>query len=119
MDHHLSSIYYYFCRFIALVALSVTACSPAPASVEIIQREWEIDTQSQVANAGPVTFVVTNLGNLEHNFVIEGMEETIELILPQDTQSLLVRLDPGTYSLICNLSGHQEAGMETTFTVDP
>lgn len=102
-----------------MLAILVTACVQAPSTVEITESEWEIEPQRDQVKAGEVTFVVTNTGNLEHNFVVEGLDDTIELILPQDTQSLAVTLSPGTYTLMCDLSGHREAGMETQFTVAP
>ena len=97
----------------------MTACVQSPSPVDITQWEWVIEPQRDEVKTGKVTFVVTNTGNLEHNFVVEGMDETIELILPQDTQSLSMTLRPGTYTLICDLSGHREAGMETQFTIAP
>ena len=102
-----------------MLAIIVTACVQSPSPVEITESEWTIDSKRNEVKAGEVTFVVTNIGNLEHNFVVEGVEETIELILPQDTQSLAVTLSPGTYTLVCDLSGHREAGMETQITVAP
>lgn len=102
-----------------MLAILVTACVQSPSPVEITESEWAIEPQRDEVKAGEVTFVVTNTGNLEHNFVVEGLDDTIELILPQDTQSLAVTLSPGTYTLMCDLSGHREAGMETQFTVAP
>ena len=104
---------------LAILAIPITACVQSPPLVEITQWEWAIEPLRDEVKAGEVTFMVTNTGNLEHNFVVEGMDETIELILPQDTQSMSVTLRPGTYTLICDLSGHREAGMETQFTVTP
>ena len=78
-----------------------------------------MEAKQKAATAGEVTLVVTNAGNLEHNFAIEGVGKTIELILPQDTESLAVKLNPGTYTLIFNLSGHREAGMATQLAVAP
>ena len=104
---------------LAILAIPIPACVQSPPLVEITQWEWAIEPLRDEVKAGEVTFMVTNTGNLEHNFVVEGMDETIELILPQDTQSMSVTLRPGTYTLICDLSGHREAGMETQFTVNP
>ena len=104
---------------VAILAILLAACVQPPSPAEITLWEWTIQPQHDVVKAGEVTFVVANIGNLEHNFVIEGLDETIELILPKDTQSLAVTLSPGTYTLMCDLSGHREAGMETQFTVKP
>ena len=121
-DDHIKSLKFACNHGIAILpmlAIIVTACVQSPSPVEITESEWTIDPKRNEVKAGEVTFVVTNMGNLEHNFVVEGVEETIELILPQDTQSLAVTLSPGTYTLVCDLSGHREAGMETQITVAP
>jgi len=104
---------------LAIVVLLTVACTPSASIINVTQWEWVIEPRDITSQAGEVTFLVTNTGNLEHNFVVEGVDETIALVLPQDTQSLTVTLDVGTYTLLCDLSGHREAGMETQFTVVP
>jgi uncharacterized cupredoxin-like copper-binding protein len=36
---------------------------------------------------------------------------------PGDVKDFIVALDPGSYVAICNLPGHYQAGMFTSFTV--
>ena len=67
--------------------------------------------------AGEVTFVIKNNGFIEHNFVIEGIDEKIELVLPQESETFTVNMSPGKYRLVCNIPGHEEAGMVGEITV--
>jgi uncharacterized cupredoxin-like copper-binding protein len=92
-------------------------------------------------DAGTVTFVVTNDGAAEHEFVVlstdlaakdlpydasaaEAEEEgdgitpvdEIGSIMPGETLSLTVDLPAGHYVLICNLPGHYQMGMRADFT---
>lgn len=102
--------------------LITSACGEPPKihQMDIVISEWAIEPQSEILNAGLITFNVTNNGALEHNFIIESREgESIELIFTTETKTLEIELEPGTYTLICNLPGHQEAGMETAITVAP
>jgi uncharacterized cupredoxin-like copper-binding protein len=94
------------------------------------------------APAGTVTFVVTNSGTQEHEFVVlktdlaadnlpfdedanEALEEgegvtpidEIESIMPGETKNLVVDLEAGHYALICNLEGHYKKGMLSDFDV--
>jgi uncharacterized cupredoxin-like copper-binding protein len=100
--------------------------TPSPASV----------------GAGSVTFVVTNSGDKEHEFVVlrtdlgaaelpfdesadraeeegEGVTpiDEIEELQPGETKNLTVDLETGHYVLICNLAGHYRMGMRSDFTV--
>ncbi len=104
-----------------LLPLALAACggSPAgPARVEITEREWGLEPAAVSVKDGSVTFEVTNAGALEHNFEIEGAGK-IELLLPQESKTLEVKLAAGTYTIMCSLPGHKEAGMVGTLTVTP
>jgi uncharacterized cupredoxin-like copper-binding protein len=62
------------------------------------------------AEAGSVTFHVTNKGATEHNFSIEGLGQT-PMIPAGGSDDLTVQLEAGTYKAICQVSGHADAGM--------
>lgn len=102
-----------------IVILITVACGgpELPSQIEVIETEWAVDHQVSSVKAGQVTFVVKNEGALEHNFVIEGIDQKIELILPQESETLEVTLGPGIYRILCNLPGHQEAGMVSEISV--
>ena len=105
---------------VAGVTLILLACggSKAPSEVEIVLKEWAIEPQEITVQAGQVTFTLQNAGNLEHDFKIEEMEGKSELILPQGSGTWEVSLSPGSYSVICSVPGHKEAGMVGTLIVE-
>ena len=88
-----------------------------PSELEVVQQEFSLNPSIPVVKAGEVTFVIKNDGFIEHNFIIEGIDEKVELILPQESETLTVDMSPGTYRLVCNIPGHEEAGMVSEITV--
>jgi uncharacterized cupredoxin-like copper-binding protein len=69
---------------------------------------------------GETTFTVTNTGEHEHNFEIEGNGIEVELeanLAPGETGELTVVLEPGTYTVYCPVGDHREEGMVTTLRV--
>ncbi len=71
--------------------------------------------------AGPVAFVVTNQGTVEHNFEVEGEgieEEFEENLTPGETKTLTVDLMPGTYEVYCPVGNHEDEGMTTELAVE-
>jgi len=80
-----------------------------------------------VVRGETVTFQVTTMGPVSHEFMVgpsesvtehqEGVPE-IEDIGMMDTKSLTVTFDePGPYAFACHVAGHYEAGMRGTITV--
>ncbi len=115
---------------ILLVALVAASCGgggkpggeqPAgPASgaaVTVSEKEWTINVSSPTVKAGRVKLVIKNEGSIEHNFVIEGANVEVDSIQAGQSKEVTVTLKPGTYTVVCNIPGHQEAGMKTTLTV--
>jgi plastocyanin len=81
--------------------------------------EIAFDKTSLSAKAGNVTIDFTNPSPLEHDVAIEeggkilGKSETIT----SGKTSVSVDLKPGSYTFLCTVPGHAEAGMEGTLTV--
>jgi iron uptake system component EfeO len=91
---------------------------PPPAGgtrVAVTEKEWAIEVGP--VPAGTVTFSVTNNGAVEHNLVIKETNTRLDGLQPGQTKELTARLQPGTYTFICDIAGHEEAGMHTTITV--
>jgi len=99
-----------------------------------------MNLSAATAPAGVVTFVITNEGTKEHEFVVlstptaadalnfdEALDEVveddytvvdeIEEIPAGSTANLTVDLVAGHYPLICNLEGHYAMGMQADFDV--
>jgi len=87
----------------------------AAAEVKIAAREFLYLPKDLSAAPGEVTFVVTNEGVIEHNFVVEDAAKAatavIPIIEPGQTAQIKATLRPGTYTIYCSLPGHREAGM--------
>lgn len=71
------------------------------------------------AKAGKVTIDFTNPSAIPHNVVIE--EDGKELAgfdpITESEESVSADLEAGTYTFICSVPGHAQAGMEGTLTV--
>ena len=63
---------------------------------------------------GVVSFVVTNKGNLKHDFWIAGKKTS--LLAHNKSQTLVVTLKKGKFPYKCTVPGHAAAGMKGTFT---
>jgi len=86
-------------------------------TVEVTLGDLFIEPKQLEAQAGSVTFEVTNDGQTEHNFAIEGHGAT-EMIPPGETVTLKVAsLGPGEYTVVCEVAGHAGGGMTATLVV--
>jgi len=129
----------------ALVALhgggdGVQAAPAAATTVQVTLQEFSVTANPSSAPAGDVDFVASNNGSISHELVIirtdlapdaipvvdnkasedaPGVEviDEIESFTYGTQQSTSVNLAAGAYVLICNISGHYQAGMRTGFTV--
>jgi uncharacterized cupredoxin-like copper-binding protein len=108
-------------------------------TIHVLERDFRIDAPS-TAHAGVVTFTVHNRGPVAHELIVvrrgrtglplrdDGTtvdEEALEPVTagalePGDAgtaRALRVRLAPGHYELLCNMSGHYLGGMYTELVV--
>ncbi len=96
--------------------------TPAAARGEVVAvelDEFEVRMPSELA-AGPTTFRVTNVGDAEHNFEVEGQgieEEFKENLRPGETKEMTLDLQPGTYEVYCPVGNHEDMGMVLELTV--
>jgi high-affinity iron transporter len=101
-------------------ATSPLPASAAPAPIQVTATEYAFTPAALTAKAGTVTFHVTNGGTQTHEFEIfkgETVVDEIEDLVPGLSRDLTVRLDPGEYTFICALDGHDALGMKGTLTV--
>lgn len=131
----------------AVLALLGAACSDDGANepvggsgttVEVTLADDSVTLSQSKVPAGGITFDTTNDGTVTHEIeVFEGetdpsslpiedhvantegwtLIDEIEDITPGSSAELPIDLGPGTYQLVCNLSGHFEKGMYSTLTV--
>lgn len=71
---------------------------------------------------GPVVFTVTNAGTKQHDFQVEAanmpLKKLENALEPKGTASLQVDMPAGTYTVICPIEGHVEAGEKVTVTAE-
>jgi plastocyanin len=77
------------------------------------------DKTSLTSKPGKVTIDFDNPSALEHNVAIEqnGKEIAVSETLAKGKTSVSAELAPGTYTYLCTIPGHAEAGMEGTLVV--
>ncbi len=77
------------------------------------------ETTSLTAEAGKVTIDFNNPAPIEHDVAIEkeGKEIAVSELITEAETSVSAELEPGTYTFLCTVPGHAEAGMDGTLTV--
>jgi uncharacterized cupredoxin-like copper-binding protein len=127
---------------VALIFIAIlTSCGGGgsgadQSQVSVTLEDGKITIDPEAVPAGNVTFDVTNDGSMVHEIEVfsgdsvdlpisNGVADTgdmdlvdeVEDILPGGNPELRLRLDPGTYIIICNLPGHYAMGMVAKLTV--
>ena len=87
------------------------------AGVTVTEKEWSITFPTAALKAGPLKLTIKNEGTIEHDFVIKEANVEIDGIQPGQSKEVTVTLKPGTYTVLCNIAGHAEAGMQTSIKV--
>jgi len=132
------SILYTTLLVLALLAVSLVACSNKAAGPTVVQvklSEYSIVMDETSVPAGPVRFEIENVGAIDHEVVLEtagaedepfeanGEASEAEDIGPDTKTTLEWTLDqPGDYQLACYVidedgESHAMKGMITNFTV--
>lgn len=118
-----------------LTACAAQAAQPA-TELTVQMQDFSYNPSSVTIPAGqPVTLTVDNTGNVEHDFVVEKINVTTEMIQdngstahhahgeeenydlhvsarPGEASILQMTVsEPGTYEVFCSVEGHKEAGM--------
>lgn len=77
------------------------------------------DKTSLSSKPGKVTIEFDNPSAIEHDVAIEkdGEEIAASALIVEGETSVTAELPPGTYTFLCTVPGHAEAGMEGTLTV--
>lgn len=97
-------------------ATPITASSSsAPASVAL--DEFTIaPAPLEVSSDGALS--VTNDGTTVHDLAVEGQDLSTPELNPGEQADLdLSGLEPGAYTVYCQIAGHRESGMEGELTV--
>ncbi len=100
--------------------------TPPPASaaqaIDATLSEYSIYLSQTEAKPGVVRFTVTNTGQRKHNLRVAGNgvdEKTVDLG-PGQSAVLEVRfVDPGPFTVYCDLADHADRGMTQTLSIEP
>jgi uncharacterized cupredoxin-like copper-binding protein len=88
--------------------------SAKTTTVKVTAKDSFRFTLSRIsAPHGKVSFVVTNKGQLMHDFAIAGKKT--KLLGHNKSATLVVTLTKGKHSYKCTVPGHAQAGMKGTF----
>lgn len=103
----------------SLAAQSKTA-TVAPTVVTVKASEYKFAlSQKSIAKPGKVTFKITNLGKITHNFVfLSGINKASKVLQPKQTTTLTITFKKkGKFTYECTIGEHAEHGMIGTFLV--
>ena len=89
----------------------------AGQTIEVELGDLFIKPDALEAEAGTMTFAVTNNGKTDHNFSIQGAPATDMLTPGESTTMTIPDLKAGEYNFICEVAGHASGGMSGTLTV--
>ena len=126
---------------IGALALTATACAATPSAsaardagaagqgasqaagrpVTVTLTDMQFNPATVKVKAGtPITFTAANKGVLEHNWHVTIGNETIQIdARPGQTDTrTFTPTTPGTYTVVCTVAGHEQAGMKGTLIVE-
>jgi plastocyanin len=103
-------------------ASTVTAdTTPSAQEVQVTLKEWAVEPAVITVSAGKIHFVVTNKGELSHNFtILDGtgaLGATRTFAASESPQSFDLDLPPGTYQTLCSVPGHAQHGQKGILVV--
>lgn len=86
------------------------------ATLDVSLKDFSIDPGDLRVDAGAV-LNVTNDGAVVHNLAVDGAAS--EMFAAGEGGTLdLGELDPGTYTMVCEVPGHEAAGMKGTVVIE-
>lgn len=94
-----------------------TDTSPGAVAVEVVLTDDGIEMPTELP-AGAAMFEVTNGGTTPHGFAIEGVDDQLEELAPDQLDTLHLELEPGTYTVFSPVSGDADDGLELRLTVN-
>jgi uncharacterized cupredoxin-like copper-binding protein len=108
---------------VGLVAGAGAVSAASVTTIKITQKEFSFTPKSVTVAAGPARFVLTNAGQIEHDFMIKELGVDTGMIKPGATVTVPaagkppIMLKGGTYQAYCMVPGHKELGMLMTIVV--
>lgn len=101
----------------ALVAADDDSTAGTSSTVHVSLTEFAVSPSTVTVPAGG-SLHVTNDGTAVHNVrVVDTALKTPDLASGEEAELDLSSLEPGTYEILCEISGHAGAGMTGTLTI--
>jgi nitrite reductase (NO-forming) len=107
----------------SLVPGVAAPASKAPAAavkeaVEVVGSDIKFaPTRIEMAGPGELTVTLKNVGVIEHDFVIEGVDGRVLAKAGETVTGVFQLAKEGIYEYVCTIPGHKEAGMKGTLVV--
>ena len=98
----------------ASAAESPSDSGAVTANIEL--SEWAITGDLEVP-AGDLTITLSNTGSMAHNLVFENGPRSPDVNAGETVTVEVGNLEPGSYTIFCDIPGHQAAGMEARLVV--
>ena len=110
-------------RLLALVTVllvlgNTTQANADTATIGADIGEFFITLDQSSIEEGEVVINVDNQGSIGHVIAIDGTGLSTSYLSAGASGSLSGALTPGTYNVICTISGHASAGMSTVLVVN-
>lgn len=96
---------------------AVVAGAEPTGAIEVEAGDLYFEPEQLSAAAGEIEFTLVNVGDAEHDLVIEEANDTeVVFAAPGETVSGTIDLEAGTYTYYCSVPGHRTT-MEGTLEV--
>lgn len=115
----------------AVGALGLAACTPSgdesaakpvvdgAREIEVDATSFAFDPEEITVQAGEDVTIVLHSDDIFHDFVVDEAGGTIVGANDGNTKKGGLKIEkPGRYTFYCDVSGHQQAGMEGTLVVE-
>ncbi len=94
---------------------SASQCTPTSEVTVKGDDALKFDKERYETTAGCVNFTYLNEGGIPHTLLIKNNDEFLLQI--GDSDEGTVELEPGQYTLYCNITGHEAGGMVAELVV--
>lgn len=110
-----------FCLVIAVACGGGSSAAPA-GSIKVSMTEFKFAPSDIDAPAGKVVFYLVNAGQASHDLVVvdpSGKQVAKSELVQAGANSVFTvdSVAAGSYTIVCDVPGHREAGMVGTLTV--
>ncbi|SDG09866.1 nitrite reductase (NO-forming) [Limimonas halophila] len=107
-------------RVLAGAGVAAALATPAAAqkTVTVVGKEFKFEPSTVELEAGETLVIkFKNQGALSHNLTFKKLDADTGTIQTDGTETIRVQPEPGTYTFVCTVPGHEAAGMTGTLKV--